>query len=110
MPIRRRLALYGAAVAAAGMFLFTVLLTGLAANGIRDDQDRNLTAIADAAATALERGDAGATGGRPLVVGDLAKSTEPFVLVPAGDGTVRYASGLLNGAPPRLPAAVGGAG
>src|SRR5258706_756138 len=106
MPIRRRLALYGAAVAAAGMFPSTVRPTGLAATGIRDDQDGNLTAIADTAATALERGDAGATGGRPLVVVDLAKSAEPFVLVLAGDGTVRYASGLLNGAPPRIPAAV----
>src|SRR5712692_3082262 len=106
MPVRRRLALYGTAVAAIGMVIFIVLLTGLAANGIRDDQDRNLTAIVDAAAASLQRGDPGAIGGRPIVTVDLATSTEPFVLVLAGDGTVRYASGLLNGAPPRIPAAV----
>ncbi len=106
MPIRRRLALYGISVAAAGMFVFIVLLSGLGANGVRDDQDRTLTTMADAAAAALARGDAAPTAVRPLVVIDLGASTEPFLLVLAADGTVRYASGLLDGAPPRIPAAV----
>ncbi|MGH2471220.1 MAG: ATP-binding protein [Candidatus Limnocylindria bacterium] len=105
MPIRRQLALYGTTVAAAGMFVFILLLSGLGANGVREDQDRNLAAIADAAAAALERG-AAATANRPLVVIDLGASTEPFLLVLSADGTVRYASGLLAGAPPRIPAAV----
>ena len=106
MPVRRRLALYGTSVAAAGMFVFIVLLSALGANGVRDDQDRTLSTMADTTAAALERGDASPTGGRPLVVTDLAAGTEPFLLLLAGDGTVRYASGLLNGAPPRIPAAV----
>ena len=106
MPVRRRLAFYGTSVAAAGVFLFIVLLSGLEASGVRDDQDRNLTIMADAAAAALRRGDAAPTGARPLVVIDLGASTEPFLLVLNADGTVRYASGLLNGAPPRVAAAV----
>ncbi len=106
MPVRRSLALYGSTVAAAGMIVFIVLLSGLGANGVRDDQDRNLATIADAAAAALQRGEATPTSARPLVVTDLAASTEPFVLVLAADGTVRYASGSLGGAPPRIPAAV----
>lgn len=106
MPVRRRLALYGTSVAAAGMLLFIVLLSGLAASGVRDDQDRNLSAMADAAAAALERGDAAPTADRPLVVIDLRASTEPFLLVLAPDGAARYASGLLSGMPPRIPAAV----
>jgi signal transduction histidine kinase len=106
MPVRRGLALYGTSVAGAGMLLFIVLLSGLGANGVRDDQDRALTAMADAAAASLEGGGAPTTAFRPLVVIDLASSTEPFLLVLASDGTVRYASGLLNGAPPRIPAAV----
>lgn len=61
--------------------------------------------MADAAAAALQSGVA-ATGARPLVVVDLATSTEPFLLVLSTDGTVRYTSGLLNGAAPRVPAAV----
>jgi len=105
MPLRRRLALFGTGVAAAGMFVFIVLLSGLGANGVRDDQDRALTAIADAAAGALQRGDA-TTAARPLVVVDLRTSTEPFLLVLDASGTARYASGLLDGAPPRIPAAV----
>jgi signal transduction histidine kinase len=106
MPLRRRLALYGTGVAAAGMFVFILLLSGLGANGVREDQDRNLTAIADAAAAALQRGDATTTADRPIVVIDLRASTEPFLLVLDANGSVRYASGLLDGAPPRIPAAV----
>ena len=106
MPLRRRLALYGTGIAAIGMFVFIVLLSGLGTNGVRGDQDRNLTAIADAAATALEKGDASFAAQRPLVVTDLRASAETFLLVLAFDGTVRYASGLLDGAPPRVPAAV----
>ena len=107
MPIRRRLALFGTIVAAAGMFLFIILLSGLAANGIRDDQDRALGTLADTAAAALQRGDAATlTAARPLVLTDLGASTEPFLLVLTADGQVRYASGQLNGAPPRIPAAV----
>jgi signal transduction histidine kinase len=105
MPVRRGLAFYGTGVAAAGMLLFIVVLSGLGANGVRDDQDRALTTMADAAAAALERGDA-LTAVRPLVVIDLGVSTEPFLLVLSPDGTVRYASGVINGVPPRIPAAV----
>src|SRR5882672_8303711 len=106
MPLRRRLALYGTGVAAAGMFLFIALLSGLGANGVRDDQDRSLTATARAAAAELERGAAAPNAYRPLVTTDLAAGTEPFLLVLASDGTVRYTSAQLGGAPPRIPAAV----
>ncbi|HEY7624683.1 MAG TPA: HAMP domain-containing sensor histidine kinase, partial [Candidatus Limnocylindria bacterium] len=101
----RRLALYGTSVAAAGMFVFIVLLSGLGANGIREDQDRALSAMVDAATSVLQTGlDPGAT--RPLVVTDLSTSAEPFLLVLAADGTVRYSSGRVGGGPPRIPAAV----
>ncbi len=106
MPLRRQLALYGTSVAAAGMVVFILLLSGLGANGVRDDQDRNLSAMADASATALQRGDATPSAARSLVVTDLATSTEPFVMVLTADGSVRYTSGLLAGVPPRVPAAV----
>jgi len=106
MPLRRQLALYGTSVAAAGMLVFILLLSGLGANGVRDDQDRNLSAMADASATALQRGDAIPSAARSLVVTDLATSTEPFVMVLTADGSVRYTSGLLAGVPPRVPAAV----
>jgi two-component system, OmpR family, sensor kinase len=104
--VRRRLALYGTGVAAAAMFLFILLFSGLGANGAREEQDRTLAAMADAAATALQRGDAAPTGDRPLVVVDLGASIEPFLLLLSADGTVRYASGHLSGVPPRIPAAV----
>ena len=105
MPLRRRLALYGTSVAAVGMLIFIVLLSGLASNGVRDTQERTLVTMADAAAAGLERGDA-PLGARPPVVVDLRTQTDPFLLVLGTDGPVRYASGLLDGAPPRIPAAV----
>src|SRR2546423_12707257 len=110
MPVRRSLALYGSSVAAAGMLVFIILISGLGTNGVRDDQDRNLAAIADAAAGALQRGEVTPTAARPLVGIDLAASTEPVPLVLAADGTVRYASGLIGGGAPRTPAGGGVAG
>src|SRR5712692_1038451 len=100
MPVRRSLALYGTTVAAAGMLVFILLLSGLGANGVRDDQDRNLTAMADAAATALQRGDVTPNAARSLIVTDLATSMEPFILVLTTEGAVRYTSGALGGVPP----------
>jgi two-component system OmpR family sensor kinase len=105
MPVRRGLALYGTTVAAAGMIVFIILISGLGANGVREDQDRALNAMVDTAAAALQ-GGAAATAVRPLVVVDLAASSEPFLLVLSTEGTVRYTTGVLNGAPPRIPAAV----
>jgi len=105
VALRRRLALYGTAVAAGGMVVFIVLFSGLGANGARDDQDRALGAMADAAVAALDSGQS-TPAARPLVVVDLHTSAEPFLLVLAPDGTPRYASGVVDGAPPRIPAAV----
>jgi signal transduction histidine kinase len=106
VPLRRQLALYGTTVAAAGMLVFILLLSGLGANGVRDDQDRNLSAMADAAATALQRGETTPNAARSLIVTDLATSMDPFILVLTTEGSVRYTSGVLGGAPPRIPAAV----
>jgi len=105
MPLRQRLALYGTGVAAAGVLLFIIVLSGLGGSGVRDDQDRALATMAEAAATSLQGGVA-ASAVRPLVIIDLATSTEPFLLVLSADGAVRYSSGLLSGSPPRMPAAV----
>ena len=76
-----------------------MILSGLGANGVREDQDRNLTAMADAAAASLAQGGAGPAAVRPLLVADLRSSTEPFLLVLATNGAVRYSSGLLDGSP-----------
>jgi signal transduction histidine kinase len=106
VPLRRQLALYGTTVAAAGIVVFILLLSSLGANGVRDDQDRNLSAMADAAATALQRGEVTPSAARSLIVTDLATSMDPFVMVLTPDGSVRYTTGLLGGVAPRIPAAV----
>ncbi len=107
MRIRRRLVLYAIGVAAAGMTLFSVLLIALAAQGVVSDQDRTLAALADREGGVVAGMDPGTLASRqPLVVEDLATSIDPFVLVLHDDGTSLYATALLGGAPPHIPAAV----
>jgi signal transduction histidine kinase len=106
VPIRRRLTLYAAAIATAGMVLFGALLTGLAANGVVTDQATALARLSDQAARAIEADPSRLAAGAPLVVVDLATSVEPFVTVTTESGEVRYATAFLDGSPPRIPAAV----
>ena len=106
MPIRRRLTLYAAAITTAGMVLFGALLTGLAANGVVTDQAAALAHMSNQTARALEADPSRLAAGAPLVVVDLATSFEPFVTVTTESGEVRYSTALLDGSPPRIPAAV----
>jgi two-component system OmpR family sensor kinase len=107
LGIRRRLVLYAAGVATAGMALFGVLLSGMASSGVQTDQDEVLRGLAaDAAAAMSEAGPPGIGTGRPLVLVDLDADTDPFIIILAEDGAVLYATGELDGEPPRIPAAV----
>jgi signal transduction histidine kinase len=105
--IRRRLVLYAAGVATAGMALFAVLLTSLLGRGVLDDQDRLLARLAADTAVAVEElGSEGLGSARPLVLLDLATTEEPFVAVYDEDGTPIYSTARLGGTIPRMPAAV----
>ena len=104
MRIRRRLVLYAAGVTLLGMFVFVVLMGSLLAGGANQNQDAALVKLADSTVTAVGRLPAGqASPAMPLVLTDLSTSTDAWVEVLAGDGTVLYATGQLDGAPPALP-------
>ena len=107
MRIRWRLALYAVVVATIGMTVFAILLSSLVAGGVEEDQDVALSELAGTTAASVETGEALPDGfTRPLVVVNPADSSDPFVVVLDADGTPLYASGLIDGVPPRVPAAV----
>lgn len=99
MPLRLRLALFGAAVVALALLLFGLLLYSLLARGVITNQDDALRVRAHDAAASV------ATEGQPAPQGliapsDLSKSTDVFVEILASDGSVVYTTAVLNGAPP----------
>ena len=107
MRIRARLALYGATVTAIGMLAFGILLGLLAGASVPEDQRKNLRDVAVQSAEAIEGlSDAAIGEVDPLSVVDLASSTEVFVVVVDAEGAPLYATGTVDGVPPRIPAAV----
>jgi two-component system, OmpR family, sensor kinase len=103
VPLRLRLALFGAAVVALTLVLFGVLLYALISRGAVTNQDDALSARAHAAVTALQATPAVAS--QPLVApANLSTSTDVFVEVVSSDGSAVYSTGVLNGSPPPVPA------
>jgi signal transduction histidine kinase len=106
VKIRLRLALYGAFVTAIAMISFGVLLGLLVSRAAPEEQDRLLADLAEATVVAVEEAPADSLiPTQPPVLIDLASSTDPYVAVVADDGTVLYATGQVDGEPPRVPAA-----
>ena len=103
LPLRLRLALYGAAVVALTLVLFGVLLYALLASGVTNDQDTSLRARAGQAVAAL-----GATPDltprAPVAPADLRTSNEIFVEVFDQNWSLVYSTGVLNGAAPEVGA------
>jgi len=101
MKIRTRLALFGAGLAALGMFLFAIALTNaVGVNGVAD-QIGKLTEVATATAESLDV----LPNGAPAVLVDLESTSEIFVVVVDDNGDVVYseASEGLD-----VPTAIGG--
>jgi signal transduction histidine kinase len=107
VPIRWRLAAFGAGVAALAVLIFVVLLVALAASGVESDQDELLGERAERAVGSVEASDlALIVSGPSLLAQDIAVSDAPFEVVVGADGAVLYGTGLLAGDIPRVPAAV----
>jgi two-component system OmpR family sensor kinase len=98
LPLRLRLALFGAGVVALALVLFGLLLYALLAQGAFTNQDDALRTRAHDAVTAL--GGAIPAQQPPVAPANLATSTDVFVEVMSADGSPIYTSGVLNGSPP----------
>ena len=103
MPLRLRLALFGAAVVALTLVLFGSLLYALLARSVAANQDDALRARARQAVATLGAVPAARP---PVAPDDLHTSTEIFLEVLGDDGTVVYSTAVLDGAPPAIPDAL----
>jgi signal transduction histidine kinase len=104
LSLRWRLALFGAAVIAAAVVVFSVLLYLLIARAAESDADKALHDRAEQTARDLRTVDA--AGARPhglLSAIDVAHGQEVFVEVLDPDGRILESSGRLNGTAPAVP-------
>jgi signal transduction histidine kinase len=103
VPLRLRLALYGAAVVALTLALFGVLLYALLARSVANDQDTALRVRSNEAVAALGLAP-DLTPRAPVAPVDLRTSNEIFVEVLDRNWSLVYSTGVLNGAPPSISA------
>ena len=101
MPLRLRLALFGAAVVALTLVLFGALFYALLAHSATANQDDALRTRAREAAASLNGGP-GLTPRSPVAPANLANSPDVFVEVLDQSWSVVYSTGALNGAPPPI--------
>jgi two-component system OmpR family sensor kinase len=105
IPIRGRIALFGAAVVAVTVVIFSGLVYIVVERSLVSQQDTALIQRSDAWWRFLE------TGGRfarlpfsPPI--DLNSSSEPFVQVFDAQGASQYSSGTINNIDPQMPSSV----
>ena len=101
MPLRLRLALFGAAVVALTLVLFGALLYALLAHAATANQDDALRSRAREAAASLNSG-ADLAPRAPVAPANLATSSDVFVEVLDQSWTVIYTTGELNGTAPAI--------
>ena len=103
MSLRLRLALFGAAVVAATLVIFGVLLYALLARSVTTNQDDALRARAGEAVASLKTASNLAPQA-PVAPANLATSSEVFLEVFDSGWNVIYSTAHLNGSPP-MPSA-----
>ena len=100
MPLRLRLALFGAGVVALALAVFGLLLYALLARSVTSNQDDALRTRAEDAVFALH-GMPSAQA--PVAPVDLDKSNDVFIELLGSDGSLLYSTGALDGEPPSIP-------
>ena len=103
MSLRLRLALFGAAVVAATLVIFGVLLYALLARSVTTNQDDALRARAGEAVASLKTASNLAPQAS-VAPANLATSTEVFLEVFDSGWNVIYSTAQLNDSPP-MPSA-----
>jgi two-component system, OmpR family, sensor kinase len=91
MPLRARLALFGAGVVALALLVFGLLLYALLSRGVSTNQDDALRSRAQQAVVSLARSGP-LTASEPVAPADLRTSTEVFVEVFDGSWQVIYSN------------------
>jgi two-component system, OmpR family, sensor kinase len=102
IPIRGRIALFGAAVVALTVIIFGVLVYVVTDRSLHLQQDTAIHLRGDQTWTSLAAGGGLARGPFRFPV-DINLSADPFTEVFDSDGTPILWSGTVNGAAPRIP-------
>src|SRR4029077_3518016 len=102
LPIRARIALFGAAVVALTVVIFSVLVYVIVYGSLVRQQDRTLQIAGDRAWSVLESGGR-VVPGRNFFPPDLNNSSEPFVEIFDSQGTPTISGAIINGVNPELP-------
>jgi two-component system, OmpR family, sensor kinase len=101
IPIRGRIALFGAAVVAVTVVIFSVLVYLVVANSLETQQDGTLSRGGDRNWSILQFGPRYVPGRNPFQT-DLKTSSEPFYEVFDSQGTALGSSAFLDGVLPRF--------
>jgi two-component system OmpR family sensor kinase len=102
IPIRGRIALFGAAVVAITVVIFSVLVYVIVERSLVSQQDGTLKAAGDRAWTVLESGGL-VRPGRNFFPPDLNSSSEPFFEIFDSQGTPTISGAYINGVNPEMP-------
>jgi signal transduction histidine kinase len=105
VPLRLRLALYGAAVVALTLVLFGLLLYALLGRSVTNDQDTALRVRANEAVAALGVAPE-LTPRAPVAPVDVRTSNEIFIEVFDRSWSLVYSTGVLDGVPPAIAQAL----
>jgi signal transduction histidine kinase len=102
IPIRGRIALYGAGVVAITVVIFSVLVYVLADRSLHSQQDNTLIRRGEVVWSGLQGGGGFPRGGGRFQA-DLNGSTEPLIEVFDANGTPLFWSEHINGTAPQIP-------
>jgi two-component system, OmpR family, sensor kinase len=102
IPIRGRIALFGAAVVALTVVIFSVLVYVMVERNLGTQQDGTLKLGGDRAWAALESGGR-VVPGRNFFPPDLNNSSEAFYEIFDAQGTPTISGAYINGVNPQLP-------
>jgi signal transduction histidine kinase len=102
IPIRGRIALFGAAVVALTVVIFSVLVYVIVERSLVTQQDGTLKLGGDRAWSVLASGGR-VVPGRNFFPPDLNNSSEPFVEIFDSQGTPTISGAIINGVNPQLP-------
>jgi signal transduction histidine kinase len=106
IPIRGRIALFGATVVAVTVIVFGLVVFYLVQGNLIAQQDRTLHERGDQVWLPLQRTGRIPRGISPFAPVELTRSSEPFVQVFSAEGASYGSTGTVNNLEPRWPSSV----
>jgi hypothetical protein len=106
IPIRGRIALFGAAVVAVTVVIFSVVVYAVVERSLVSQQDSTLTHRGDTAWTTIVRSGGHFAPLRQFLPADLNASPEVFLQIFEPNGASVFSSGKIDGIDPQYPSSL----